>query len=95
MRMLARFAVALGLLFSAPAFADKSADASYKEGLAYKTEGKTDEAIKAMQDAVAQNPKHAMAWASLGSLYKQKKDLDKSIDAYEHATQLSTKSPVL
>lgn len=106
MRMLARFAVALGLLFSAPAFADKTSDASYKEGLAYKTEGKIDEAIKAMKDAVAQNPKHVMAWASLGSLYKQKmptekskddkaKDLDLSIDAYEHATQITTKDPVL
>ena len=67
------------------AYADKDADSYYKEGLAYKSEGKIDEAIAAIQQAVANNPKHGMAWASLGSLYKQKKDLPKSIDAYEHA----------
>ena len=38
-------------------------------------EGKVDQAIKSLEQAVAQNPKHGMAWASLGSLYKQKKDL--------------------
>ena len=93
--MFARIAVVLALV-SAPAFADKSADASYKEGLAYKTEGKNDEAIKAMEEAVAANPKHGMAWAALGNLYKAKKDLPKSIDAYEHATALiPTKEPVL
>jgi cytochrome c-type biogenesis protein CcmH/NrfG len=44
---------------------------------------------------VTTNPKHGMAWASLGSLYKQKKDLAKSIDAYEHATALIVKDPIL
>ena len=78
-----------------PAFADKDADAYYKEGLAYKQEGKVDEAIESLQQAVAQNPKHGMAWASLGGLYKQKKDLPKSIDAYEHATQIITKDKTL
>ena len=95
MRKLARFALVLGLAISGPAFADKSADASYKEGLAYKAEGKTDEAIKVLEEAVATNPKHGMAWALLGNLYKTKKDLPKSIDAYEHATQLITKDAVL
>src|ERR1041385_7684198 len=88
-------AIALVALLSSTAFADKSADANYKEGIAYKQQGKIDEAIKAMEAAVGANPKHGMAWAALGSLYKQKKDLPKSIDAYEHATQIMTKDKVL
>ena len=59
------------------------------------SEGKTDEAIKALEQAVAANPKHGMAWASLGSLYKPKKDIPKAIDAYEHATPMITKDKVL
>ena len=51
------------------AFAE-DADAYYKQGLAYKHEGKTDQAIEALEHAVAANPKHYMAWASLGNLYK-------------------------
>ncbi|MGE5180964.1 MAG: tetratricopeptide repeat protein [Acidobacteriota bacterium] len=87
--------VVLGLGLSGTALADKSADASYKEGLAYKEQGKVDEAIASMQAAVAANPKHGMAWASLGHLYKQKKDFAKAIDAYEHATSLITKDKVI
>lgn len=88
-----RLALVLLLAAAAPAFADKSADASYKEGLAYKQEGKTDDAIKALEEAVATNPKHLMAWSSLGALYKQKKDFTKAIDAYEHATALLPANP--
>jgi tetratricopeptide (TPR) repeat protein len=88
-------ALLLTFALATPALADKTADASYKEGLAYKEQGKIDEAIAAMQEAVANNPKHGMAWASLGNLYKQKKDLAKSIDAYEHATALITKDKIL
>src|ERR1700733_3920807 len=65
--------------------ADKDSDSFYKQGLAYKQEGKNDEAIAALEQAVQNNPKHAQAWAALGSLYKQKHDLAKSTDAYEHA----------
>src|SRR5262249_22776537 len=45
--------------------------------------------------AVAGNPKHGLAWASLGHLYKQKKDLPKSIDAYEHAVQIIKNDKVI
>src|SRR5690349_19349859 len=90
MRALAAFVIVC-VAATGSAFAGKDADASYKEGLAYKQEGKLDEAIDAMQAAVAANPRHGMAWAALGNLYKQKKDLPKSIDAYEHATQLIKK----
>ena len=87
---------ALLLAFAVTAHADgKPADASYKEGLAYKQQGKVDEAIASMQAAVATNPNHGMAWASLGHLYKQKKDLPKSIDAYEHAVKLIPKDKVV
>src|SRR5512135_3562741 len=89
-------AIALVMALSATAYADgKPADASYKEGLAYKQEGKVDEAIASMQAAVNANPNHGMAWASLGHLYKQKKDLPKSIDAYEHAVKLIPKDKVV
>src|SRR5690242_9623177 len=95
MRGLTAVCFAVATLFAAPAFADKDADAYYKEGLAFKQEGKVDDAIKALEQAVATNPKHGMAWASLGSLYKQKRDLPKSIQAYEHATQIITKDAVI
>ncbi|MFT3693070.1 MAG: tetratricopeptide repeat protein [Kofleriaceae bacterium] len=88
-----RLALVLLLATAAPALADKTADASYKEGLAYKQEGKIDDAIKAMEEATATNPKHLMAWSSLGAMYKQKKDYPKSIEAYEHATQLLPANP--
>ena len=67
------------------AFAE-DADAFYKQGLAYKQENKPDQAIEALEHAVAANPKHYMAWASLGNLYKTaRKDIPKAVSAYEHA----------
>jgi tetratricopeptide (TPR) repeat protein len=95
MRRVATLAFLLVVAFATPALADKTADASYKEGLAYKEEGKIDDAIASMQEAVTANPNHGMAWASLGGLYKQKKDLAKAIDAYEHATALIKKDKIL
>lgn len=71
---------------AAPAFAD-DADATYKQGLAYKQEGKVDDAISSMEVTVAKNPHHYMAWASLGNLYKTKKDIGKAVNAYEHAVE--------
>jgi tetratricopeptide (TPR) repeat protein len=85
-------ALLIPMAFSSIGFAEKGADAYYKEGLAFKQQGKTAEAITALEAAVAANPKHGQAWASLGSLYKLNKDLPKSIDAYEHATALITKN---
>ena len=76
------------------AFAD-DADALYKQGLAYKQQGKNDEAIKALEQAVAANPRHGMAWASLGHLYKEKQDVPKAIAAYESATAVIKKDKVL
>ncbi|MDB4953856.1 MAG: hypothetical protein JWO36_1425 [Myxococcales bacterium] len=89
----AAIAVVVALMVSPSiGLAEKGADAFYKEGIAFKQQGKTAEAIKALESAVAENPKHGMAWASLGSLYKLNKDLPKSIDAYEHASALISKN---
>jgi tetratricopeptide (TPR) repeat protein len=77
------------------AFAE-DADAYYKQGLAYKQEGKSDQAIDALERAVAANPKHYMAWASLGNLYKTaRKDIPKAVGAYEHAVQGLRKDKVV
>jgi tetratricopeptide (TPR) repeat protein len=78
-----------GLSIAVPhaAFAE-DADAYYKQGLAYKQEGKPDQAIESLEHAVAANPKHYMAWASLGNLYKTaRKDIPKAVAAYEHAVE--------
>ena len=95
MRLLAAIVFVIGLVAARPALADKAADAHYKEGLAYKLEGKVDKAIESLEQAVAKNPKHGMAWASLGSLYKQNKDLPKSITAYENASKIITKDKTI
>ncbi len=79
---------------AAPARADR-AEALYKEGMAYKNQGKIDEAIAAFEKAVAERPNHVMAWSSLGTLYKKKEQYDKAVAAYEKATELSPKTAVL
>ena len=65
----------------------QGADADYRAGMAYKSEGKTDEAIASFEKAVAAKPGHAMAWNSLGILYKKKGELDKAIAAIGFAGQ--------
>jgi Flp pilus assembly protein TadD len=97
MPTLARILLVTGLWVAVPhaAFAE-DADAFYKQGLAYKSEGKPDQAIEALEHAVAANPKHYMAWASLGNLYKTaKKDIPKAVGAYEHAIEGIKKDKVL
>lgn len=85
----------LGLASPGAALAD-NADAYYKQGIAYKAEGKSDEAIDAFERAVAANPKHYYAWAALGNLYKSaRKDLPKSVAAYEHAVEGLKKDKVV
>src|SRR5262249_36831347 len=72
------------------------ADAFYKQGIAYKQEGKAEEAIDAFEHAVAANPKHYMAWAALGNLYKTaRKDIPKAVAAYEHAVEAPKKDKVV
>jgi tetratricopeptide (TPR) repeat protein len=86
-----------GLSVAVPraAFAE-DADAYYKQGLAYKQEGKADQAIESLEHAVAANPRHYMAWASLGNLYKTaRKDIPKAVAAYEHAVAGMKKDKVV
>lgn len=86
-----------GLGFATPhaAFAD-DADAYYKQGLAYKQQGKADRAIEALERAVAANPRHYMAWASLGNLYKTaRNDIPRAVSAYERAVQGLKKDKVV
>ena len=97
MTTFARILLATGLWVAVPhaAFAE-DADALYKQGLFYKAEGKTDQALEALEHAVAANPKHYMAWASLGNLYKTaKKDVPRAVGAYEHAVEGIKKDKVL
>src|SRR5687768_18365239 len=81
------------MLVVGTAYAD-DADAQYKQGLAFKQQGKVDDAITAFEKAVASNPKHGMAWASLGHLYKQKgADTSKIVGARseEHTSELQSR----
>lgn len=85
----------LGLAVPGTALAG-DADAFYKQGIAYKQEGKADQAIDAFEHAVAANPKHYMAWAALGNLYKTaRKDMPKAVAAYEHAVEGLKKDKVV
>jgi protein O-GlcNAc transferase len=101
MSTLARILLAAGLvtglsLVAPHAAAAEDADAFYKQGIAYKQEGKPDQAIESLEHAVAANPKHYMAWASLGNLYKTaKKDIPKAVAAYEHAVEGLKKDKVV
>lgn len=97
MSTLSRLLLAAGLWLAIPraAFAE-DADAFYKQGIAYKQEGKSEQAIQAFEHAVAANPKHYMAWASLGNLYKTaRKDIPKAVGAYEHAVEGLKKDKVV
>jgi len=97
MPTLARTLLVIGLSLGVPhaAFAE-DADAFYKQGLAYKAEGKSDQAIDALEHAVSANPRHYMAWASLGNLYKTaRKDIPRAVGAYEHAVEGLKKDKVV
>lgn len=97
MPTLTRLLLAAGLCFAIPRAASaEDADAYYKQGIAYKQEGKSDQAIAAFEHAVAANPRHYMAWASLGNLYKTaRKDIPKAVTAYEHAVEGLKKDKVV
>jgi tetratricopeptide (TPR) repeat protein len=76
-------------LVTPPASADdaQGAAALYKQGLAYKAQGKIDEAIAAFEKSVAIEPRNGSAWASLGHLYKKKSDHAKALTAYQEAVK--------
>lgn len=96
MRVPIRLLIACLLVVGAPTLGFADADARYKQGLAYKQQGKVDDAIASFEKAVAANPRHGMAWASLGHLYKQKgADTGKIVNAYENATAVIKKDKTL
>jgi tetratricopeptide (TPR) repeat protein len=63
------------------------ADLLYKQGLAYKREGKVDEAIDAIFKACQLRPSHTAARISLGWLYLKRGHLGKAAEAFEVATR--------
>lgn len=97
MPTLTRLLLVAGLCLAIPRAARaEDADAFYKQGIAYKQGGKPEQAIEAFEHAVAANPKHYMAWASLGNLYKtSRKDIPKAVAAYEHAVEGLKKDKVV
>jgi len=97
MSPLTRLLLAAGLCLAIPRAAHaEDADAYFKQGVAYKQEGKADQAIEAFEHAVAANPRHYMAWASLGNLYKTaRKDIPRAVSAYEHAVEGLKKDKVV
>jgi tetratricopeptide (TPR) repeat protein len=96
MKRLVQFLVAIVALavIASPVLAEKAA-ALFKEGMALKGQGKTDEAISKLEAAVQERATHVMAWASLGHLYKSKGEHEKAIRAYEQATSFVPKDATL
>jgi tetratricopeptide (TPR) repeat protein len=69
-----------------PAHADE-ADNLYRQGLAFKKEGRTDEAIAAIYKAVQLRQTHTAARISLGWLYLKKGNFAQAAEAFEVATK--------
>jgi tetratricopeptide (TPR) repeat protein len=84
------FALALLIAFPTASRADE-ADTHYRSAMAYKEQGKVDEAIKELEAAVKLRATHSMAWNSLGILYKKKGDIKKAITAFEEAAKIVSK----
>jgi tetratricopeptide (TPR) repeat protein len=58
-------------------------------GLLAAREGRTDEAIGYLQEALKQNPDHLISLDNLGSAYRQQKRWDDARKTYEHALRVS------
>ena len=65
------------------------------EGLALSLLGRSDEAVKALQAAVAANPAAWRAWNALGTEYDRRHDWQDAGAAYEHALSASGGSPLV
>jgi tetratricopeptide (TPR) repeat protein len=73
---LSLFAVVLAL--PAPATADEAA-VHYNQGLVLKRQGRTEDAIAEMKQAVAARKDYAAAWFSLGNLYRGQGDYNNAV----------------
>ena len=65
------------------------------EGLALSLLGRSDEAVKALQAAVAANPAAWRAWNAMGTEYDRRHDWQNADAAYEHAFSASGGSPLV
>lgn len=60
---------------------------SLKKALCQYDMGDTEQAVKAVEDLVADQPDYAMGWYELGTLYEQEGDSEKAREAYNKAVE--------
>lgn len=64
------------------------------DGIQADSRGDTDEAIKALEDAIRIDPTHAAAHFTLGQLHFKESHLEKAEDSYRQAIELSVRDSV-
>jgi tetratricopeptide (TPR) repeat protein/S1-C subfamily serine protease len=69
--------------------------AHYGKGLALRTQGKYQESITALEQAVELKPSFVAAWSSLSAVYRKFKQPDKALLAIDKAIQLQPQNPNL
>jgi len=89
-RLLHLFTLSLVLLIAAPASAGPASD-HYAEGLKLKKAGKLDEAIAAMEKALAIRSDYAAVHQSIGICYRKKKDYPNAAKHLREAIKLQPK----
>ena len=83
----------LALMVALPGVAGADeADAHYRAGLAFKQQGKTDEAIQEFLEALKLRKDYAAAEFSLGVTYKMRNQLQPAVDHLEKAAKLQPKT---
>jgi tetratricopeptide (TPR) repeat protein/peroxiredoxin len=70
-------------------YPDTMANSWNNLGLLAARQGRTDEAIGYLQEALKQNPDHLISLDNLGSAYRQQKRWDNARKTYEHALEVS------
>ena len=84
--------LAFVLLFIGGAAQADRAATYYHQAMAYKNQGKIDQAIAALKQALAERNDYAAAHRSIGILYRQRKEYGKAVMHLERATALQPKS---
>ena len=85
--------IVISCLLLALAVTMSAQNATSGEALKLQQQGKLQEAVLAWQSVVAQNPKNASAFASLGGVYAKLKNFSEAADAYKKALALDPKLP--
>jgi predicted TPR repeat methyltransferase len=62
-------------------------------GVLRHTQGRTDEAVALIRQALAQVPEHAGAWNNLGNVLLSAGRIDEAVQAYEHAAEVGQDTP--